>query len=99
MKNFNQFFCKLFCSMFLLVFFLSLGFLNAKPAPPPEMEAWLKKAELGAYEPKKENWDDIVKKAKEEGEVIVYTSSGRIQKLVKPFQKLYPGIPPSQLCA
>ena len=92
MKNFNQFFCKLFCSMFLLVFFLSLGFLNAKPAPPPEMEAWLKKAQLGAYEPKKENWDDIVKKAKEEGEVIVYTSSGRIQKLVKPFQKLYPGI-------
>jgi iron(III) transport system substrate-binding protein len=92
MKNFNQFFCKPFCSMFLLVFFLSLGFLNAKPAPPPEMEAWLKKAELGAYEPKKENWDDIVKKAKEEGEVIVYTSSGRIQKLVKPFQKLYPGI-------
>ena len=52
----------------------------AKPDPPAEMQEWLKKAELGPYEPNKENWDEIVKKATEEGEVIVYTSSGRIQK-------------------
>ena len=92
MKNDIWFICRLFYPFVFLVFFLSLGSAFAKPEPPPEMQAWLKKAELGPYEPIKENWDAIVKKATEEGEVIVYTSSGRIQKLVKPFAKFYPGI-------
>lgn len=64
---------------------------NAAPKPPPEMEAWLKAAKLGPYD-KAENWDDIVAMAKAEGEVVVYTSSGRIAKLVKPFNALYPEI-------
>lgn len=64
---------------------------NATPKPPPEMEAWLKAAKLGPYD-KAENWDDIVAMAKAEGEVVVYTSSGRIAKLVKPFNALYPEI-------
>ena len=92
MKNDIWFICRRFYPVVFLVFFLSLGSAFAKPEPPPEMQAWLKKAELGPYEPIKENWDTIVKKATEEGEVIVYTSSGRIQKLVKPFAKFYPGI-------
>ena len=64
---------------------------NAASKPPPEMEAWLKAAKLGPYD-KDENWKDVVAKAKAEGEVIVYTSSGRIAKLVKPFAKLHPEI-------
>lgn len=64
---------------------------NAAPKPPPEMEAWLKAAKLGPYD-KAENWEDIVAGAKAEGEVVVYSSSGRIAKLVKPFNALYPEI-------
>ena len=92
MKNNTWFIYRRFYHVVFLVFFLSLGPAFAKSDPPPEMQDWLKKAELGPYEPIKENWDAIVKKATEEGEVIVYTSSGRIQKLVKPFAKFYPGI-------
>ena len=65
--------------------------VNAATQPPPEMEAWLKAAKLGAYN-KNENWSEIVANAKKEGEVVVYTSSGRISKLVKPFNALYPEI-------
>lgn len=64
---------------------------DAAMKPTPEMEAWLKASKLGAYD-KNENWDDIIAKAKKEGEVVVYTSSGRIAKLVKPFNALYPEI-------
>jgi iron(III) transport system substrate-binding protein len=92
MKNDIWFICRRFYPVVFLVLFLSLGSAFAKPETTSEMLAWLKKAELGPYEPIKENWDAIVKKATEEGEVIVYTSSGRIQKLVKPFAKFYPGI-------
>jgi iron(III) transport system substrate-binding protein len=60
-------------------------------ATPPEMEAWLKASKLGPYN-KNENWSEIVANAKKEGEVVVYTSSGRISKLVKPFNALYPEI-------
>ncbi len=39
-----------------------------------------------------ENWDDIVGRATEDGEVMVYSSFGRIAKLVGHFQALYPDI-------
>lgn len=81
-------------AMVLLAAVFALSFItaaNAGPKPPPEMDAWLKAAKLGPYD-KDENWDDIVAKAKAEGEVVVYTSSGRIAKLVKPFAKIYPEI-------
>ena len=58
----------------------------------PELDAWLKANALGSYADGTENWDEIVAKAKEEGEVIVYTSSGRIAKLVDDFAAHYPGI-------
>ena len=92
MKNSFGFLINRFLIFSFLVFFLSFSLATAKPEPPPEMLEWLKRGELGEYEPSQENWDEIVKKATEEGEVVVYTSSGRIQKLVKPFQKMYPGI-------
>lgn len=68
-----------------------LAFTQANAATPPEMEAWLKASKLGAYN-KNENWSEIIANAKKEGEVVVYTSSGRISKLVKPFNALYPEI-------
>jgi iron(III) transport system substrate-binding protein len=68
-----------------------LASTQANAATPPEMEAWLKASKLGAYNTN-ENWSEIVANAKKEGEVVVYTSSGRISKLVKPFNALYPEI-------
>lgn len=81
-------------SAVLLAAMFTLSFItaaNAASKPPPEMEAWLKAAKLGPYD-KDENWDEVIAKAKAEGEVIVYTSSGRIAKLVKPFAKIHPEI-------
>ena len=57
-----------------------------------ELTAWLQENALGTHAMMEENWDDIVAKATEEGEVVVYSSSGRIAKLVDHFQALYPGI-------
>ncbi len=64
---------------------------QAAMKPSAEMEAWLKTAKLGVYN-KDENWAEVVANAKREGEVVVYTSSGRIAKLVQPFNALYPEI-------
>ena len=58
----------------------------------PELDAWLKSAELGPYAPAEENWDEVIAKAKQEGEVVIYSASGRIAKLVDAFQGMYPEI-------
>lgn len=57
-----------------------------------ELEAWLKTNALGNFATTEENWDDIVAKATAEGEVVIYSSSGRIAKLKDHFEALYPGI-------
>jgi iron(III) transport system substrate-binding protein len=58
----------------------------------PELSAWLQANKLGSHSNGAEDWDDIVAKAREEGEVIVYSSSGRIAKLVDDFNAHYPEI-------
>jgi iron(III) transport system substrate-binding protein len=58
----------------------------------PELDTWLQANKLGTYSDGTEDWDDIVAKAREEGEVIVYSSSGRIAKLVDDFNAHYPEI-------
>jgi len=57
----------------------------------PEMDAWAKEAQLGKYD-KNQDWDDIIAKAKEEGEVIIYSSSSRIAAVGDSFSKMYPEI-------
>ncbi len=81
-------------SVLLFAGFLALAPASAleQPAPPPEMDAWLKAAKLGAYGKAPQDWDEILRKANEEGEVIVYSSSSRIAKVAKTFMALYPGI-------
>ncbi len=64
----------------------------SQPTPPPEMDAWLKSAKLGKYAQSPQNWDEIKKKAVEEGEVVVYSSSSRIAKVAKTFSAEFPGI-------
>ena len=57
-----------------------------------KLDAWLMENSLGSNATGKENWDEIVAAAKKEGEVSVYTASGRIAKLVDHFEAIYPGI-------
>jgi iron(III) transport system substrate-binding protein len=58
---------------------------------PPEMDAWLQEAKLGPYEGT-QDWDEIVRMAKEEGEVVVYSSSSRVATVAALFQEEYPEI-------
>jgi len=59
---------------------------------PAEMDAWLKEAKLGPYEESPQNWDEIEAKAKEEGEVVVYSASSRIAKVADAFMAKYPEV-------
>ena len=63
-----------------------------RPAPSPEMDAWMKAAQLGPYDTGKHDWDAIKKKAMEEGEVVIYSASSRMAKVAKRFMDKYPGI-------
>ena len=73
------------------VLFLSCSKEKAGEGYPPEMDAWAKEAKLGKYD-KKQDWNEIIEKAKQEGKVVVYSSSSRIAGLAEDFAKLYPGI-------
>ena len=81
-------------SVLLLV---SVGMVSAMATPeepvdyPPEMDAWMQTAKLGPYEGT-QDWDEIIRLAKEEGEVVVYSSSSRIATVASLFQEEYPEI-------
>ncbi len=60
-------------------------------AYPPEMDTWAKEAKLGKYD-KNQDWDEIIEKAKQEGTVVVYSSSSRIASAGEEFSKIYPEI-------
>jgi len=64
----------------------------SQPAPPPEMDAWLKAAKLGPYAQSPQDWDEITRKANEEGELVIYSSSSRMAKVAKVFMAVHPGI-------
>ena len=44
-----------------------------QPPPTPEMDAWMKQAQLGPYDVKPQDWAQIEALAKKEGEVIIYS--------------------------
>ena len=54
---------------------LSLAVPATAQKADPKWDAWLKQSQLGPYQ-KDENWDDVVAKAKKEGELVVYASAG-----------------------
>lgn len=64
----------------------------SQPTPPAEMDAWMKAAQLGPYETSPQDWAAIEAKAKEEGEVVIYSASSRIAKVAETFMALYPEI-------
>jgi len=61
-------------------------------AMDPEVDKWLKAAELGPYAPAKQDWAAIEAAAKKEGKVVVYSNTSKVADIVPLFQKKYPGV-------
>lgn len=57
-----------------------------------ENEQWAKDNGVGPYQPASEDWAAIEAAAKEEGSVCVYSNSSKIEKLIEPWNALYPDI-------
>ncbi len=55
-------------------------------------EQWAKDNGVGPWTPDSEDWAAIEAAAKEEGEVVVYSNSSKIEKLIEPWNELYPDI-------
>ncbi|WP_428688052.1 ABC transporter substrate-binding protein [Roseibium sp.] len=52
-------------------------------------EAWREQAGIGEFAPVSQDWDQIEAAAREEGEVVIYSVSSRIAKLVDGFHERY----------
>ncbi len=63
--------------------------LGAGITQADEQSKWLKKAELGQFAPKKQDWKAIEAAARKEGKVVIYSVSSRIFKLQKKFKKKF----------
>jgi iron(III) transport system substrate-binding protein len=64
-------------------------------ASEPEMtaaEQWAMDNSVGPYTPDTEDWAAIEEAAKKEGKVVVYSNSSKIEKLLEPWNELYPDI-------
>lgn len=63
----------------------------AQAPTPAAIDAWLKSSQLGPYD-KGEDWNEVIRKAKAEGSVVVYSSSSRMSKVAQWFMEQYPEI-------
>ncbi len=57
-----------------------------------EAQQWAKDNGVGPYTPETEDWAAIEAAAIEEGSVVVYSNSSKIEKLLEPWAELYPEI-------
>ena len=73
----------------LSVFALTIGLAFTSIGTVHADTAWQKKAGVGKYAPDQQNWDAIEAAAREEGEVVIYSVSSRIAKLVDGFKERY----------
>ena len=62
---------------------------QAKPKVDPAIDVWMKEAQIGPYQPAEENWDEIIKAAQAEGEIVLYADTSRISKFQDAFEKEY----------
>lgn len=65
---------------------------SAQSTYPKEAEEWLKRSELGPFEPKTYDEKQLYEKAKLEKEVAIYSYSSRVHQFGKTFEQQYPGI-------
>lgn len=68
---------------------LTVATLCAGGTLADEQSEWLKKARLGQWTPKTQDWKAIEAAARKEGEVVIYSVSSRIFKLAKEFKQKY----------
>lgn len=61
-------------------------------APLTAKEEWLKANQLGSYDTGVQDWAAIEAAANEEGTVLVYANSSKIEKAAAAFMEIYPGI-------
>ncbi len=64
----------------------------ATEAPLTPQEEWLKTNQLGPYDTGVQDWAAIEAAAIEEGEVLVYANTSKIEKAAEGFMEKYPGI-------
>lgn len=68
---------------------------TSEPDSGPELtaaEKWAMENGVGPYTPDTEDWAAIEEAAKKEGKVVVYSNSSKIEKLIEPWNELYPDI-------
>lgn len=92
-------FGKLLTIILLISFLAACGSPAASPqateAPATELtaaEQWAKANGVGPYTPATEDWEAIKAAAIKEGSVVVYSNSSKIEKLIEPWNELYPEI-------
>lgn len=61
-------------------------------APTDAYDQWMQRAQVGIYQPEVEDWDAIYEAAKQEGKVVIYSSTSRIFDGVATFEEKFPGI-------
>jgi len=83
---------KWFAALLAVSLLITLSLGAFAQAYPQDVDAWLKEVGLGPYAPEVEDWDAIYEKAKQEGRVVIYTSSSRTIQIKDEFEALYPGI-------
>jgi iron(III) transport system substrate-binding protein len=91
-------FAKLLTIVLLISFLTACGSpaTTAPEAAPEtelsEAEQWAMANKVGPYTPETEDWAAIEEAAKKEGSVVVYSNSSKIEKLLEPWNALYPDI-------
>ena len=83
---------KWFAALLAVSLLITLSLGAFAQTYPQDVDAWLKEVGLGPYAPEVEDWDAIYEKAKQEGRVVIYTSSSRTIQIKDEFEALYPGI-------
>jgi len=85
---------KMIFFIFTMILFVSVSVhpSSAQSTYPKETEEWLRKSELGPFEPKTYDEKQLYEKAKLEKEVAIYSYSSRVHQFGKTFEQQYPGI-------
>jgi len=79
-------------AVIVLVSTLAAGVLWGQGKYSSQTEEWLKKSDLGPYEPRSYDEKQLYEKAKLEKEVAVYSYSSRVHQFGKTFEERFPGI-------
>jgi iron(III) transport system substrate-binding protein len=83
---------KTFVKLMAVVILFSLIAACGGKTTTTTSEQWAKDNGLGPYQPAEEDWAAVEAAAKKEGSVVVYANSSKFEKLIEPWNALYPDI-------